>query len=183
VVQDQRSDVRLHRRYLKPAPFVTAAIVILVSGGAIVISPLGIITVCCLICMAFFVIMCYLEGPTKSVTVRRDTLEVNNTISRYLVPAARILSIEYRGGLGVLVRVEGDKTIWIGAMSRSYLRGRDPYLYELKANANSLTDALFAAPVPADHRPVQKRYRWFNLFLYAAVAIGLLTLKLVVAPS
>lgn len=176
-MQDQHNGVRYHRRYLKPTPFVVAAIITLAFGAAIAVVHNGTGTLLGLIGLFAFLILFYLEGPAKSVTVRNGTLEVRNSIHRYEIPPSRILSIEHMATLGVLVRVEGHEPIWVGAFSRSRLQGRQLSSYELKANAKSLTDALFATPAPADQRQLKVTYRWANVSLAAAVAIGLLALE------
>jgi hypothetical protein len=165
---------------LKPTPFVLAAFMTLGFGFAIAIAPTGIVALSCLVCLANFLIMFYLDGPAKSVTVRHDMLEVKNSIRRYVIPHARLLSIEYLYDFGVLVRVEGHEPIWVGAFSRSQIRWRRLSGGELEANAKSLTDALFATPALADHRPVEKGYRWANVLLIVAGAIGFLILNAVV---
>lgn len=181
-VQDQRGDVRYHWRNRKPAPYVAAAFVTLLFGAAIVIMHSGAVTLVGLIAIFTLVTLCYLDGPTKSVTVRDDTLEVRNSIHRYKIPSARILAIDWIEGLSVRVRVEGDKVIEVGAFSRSELRFESLSDAELQANARSLTEALFATPAQADHREVEKGYRWANVLLAAAVT-ALLILGLVVYKS
>src|SRR5690348_10747223 len=162
-MQDQRGDVRYHRRNRKPAPIGAAAFVTVLFGAAIVIMHSRAVTLVGLIAIFTFVTICYLDGPTKSVTVRGDTLEVRNSIHRYKVPPARILAIDWIEGLSVRVRVEGDQVIEVGAFSRSRLRSEGLSDAELQANAKSLTEALFATPAPADHREVEEGYRWGNV--------------------
>jgi hypothetical protein len=134
-----------------------------------------------LIALFTFLTLFYLDGPAKSVTVRNGTLEVRNSIHQYVIPSSLILSIEYMADLGVFVRVEGHKPIWVGAFSRSQLRWQKVSAGELRANAKSLTDALFATPVRADDRQMENGYRWVNVLLRAACVIALLILR-VVAP-
>jgi hypothetical protein len=176
-VQDQRAGVRYHRRYLKPTPFVVAAFMTLAFGAVIAIVHSGIGTLLCLIALFTFLTLFYFEGPAKSVTVRDGTLEVRNSIHRYEIPPSRILTIEHMADRGVFVRVEGHKPIWVGAFSRSQVQFRGLSSYELRANAKSLTDALFATPAPADQRRLKATYRWGNVFLITAVAVGLLVLE------
>jgi hypothetical protein len=182
-VHDQRGDVRYHRRYLKPTPFVMAAFTTLGFGAAMVILHSGIVTMLGLIAIFTLLTGCYLEGPAKSVTVRNDTLEVRNSFFRYVIPPARILAIDHVEDFGVRVRVEGDDVIRVGAFSRSQLRFRRLSEAELQANAGSLTDALFATPAPADHREVERRYRWGNVLLAAAALTALLIPSVVMHKS
>jgi hypothetical protein len=180
-VQDQRGGVRYHRRYLKPAPFVVAAFMTLAFGATIPIVHTGISTVAGLIAILTLLTLCYLDGPAKSVTVRNNTLEVRNSIHRYEIPPSRILSIDHMEDLGVRVRVQGDdKPIWVGAFSRTQIRFQSLSSYELRANAKSLTDALFATPAPVDQRQLKATYRWAHIFLIAVVCIALLVLMWVV---
>jgi hypothetical protein len=183
MVQGQRSGVQYHWRYLKPAPFVLAATMTLGFGAQIVIVHTSIGTLFGLLSAPMFLITSYLEGPANSVAVRHGKLEVENAIRRYVIPPARILSIDV-AGLGVRVRVEGDdKEILIGAFSRSVMRWQGMHAQELQANTRSLTEALFATPAPADHDRVKKRYRWVNMLLIAAEVISFLALNAVINGS
>jgi hypothetical protein len=65
------------------------------------------------------------------------------------------------------------------SFSRTQLRWRQLSTGELRANAKSLTDALFATPVPAGDRPMENGYRWVNVLLAAARVIALLSLEVV----
>jgi hypothetical protein len=177
MVQGQHGGVRYHRRYLEPTPFVLAAFTTLGFGVVIAVLHSGIGTLSGLILIPTFLTFFYLDGPAKSVTVRHDTLEVRNSIRRYAIPAARILTIEHVAPVGVLVRVEGHRPIWVNAMSRGRFRWRNLSTAELETNAKSLSDALFATPAPAGQRQVQAGYRWVNLLLIAACGIGLLILN------
>ena len=177
-MQGQRSGVHYDRRYLKPTPFVMAAFLTLGFGAMIAIVHSATGTLFGLVCLANFLIWIYLTGPAMSVTVRRDALlEVNNSFERYVIPPGRIDSIGYVAALGVRVSMAGDKQVWIGALSRGRFRWKRLSDQELEANAKSLTDALFATPPPADHRPVTKRLRWANVLAVVAGAIGLLILN------
>jgi hypothetical protein len=179
-MQGQRSGVQYHRRYLKPTPFVMAAFMTLGFGAMIAIVHSGTGTLFGLICLANFLIWIYLTGPAMSVTVRRDTLlEVNNSFIRYVIPPGRIDSIGYVAALGVRISMEGDKQVWVGALSRGQFRWKKLSDQELEANAKSLTDALFATPPPADHRQVKKGLRWANVLAVVVGGIGLLILNAV----
>jgi hypothetical protein len=152
----------------------------LAFGAGIVIVHSGIGTLFGLIAIFTLLTCFYLDGPAKSVTVRDGTLEVRNSIHRYEIPSSRILTIEHMADSGVLARVEDHKPIWVGAFSPSQVRFRRLSSYELRANAKSMTDALFATPAPADQRQLKATYRWANIFLIAVVAIALLVLEWVV---
>jgi hypothetical protein len=176
-MQDQRGGVRYHRRYMKPTPFVMAAFATLAVGAMIAIVHSSTGTLFGLICLANFLIWIYLTGPAMSVTVRGDTLlEVNNSFVRYVIPPGRIDSIGYVEALGVRVSLEGDKQVWVGALSRGQFRWKRVSDQELEANAKGLTDALFATPPPADLRQVKRGCRWANLFAVVVGATGLLVL-------
>jgi hypothetical protein len=175
-VQDQRGGVQYHQRNLKPTPFVLAAFATLGLGAMIAIVHSGAAVVFGLICLVNLLIWLYLAGPASSVTVRHDILEIDNALVRYAIPRGRVLSIEYVDGFGVRVRIEGDKLIWVGVFTRALLRWKNPSTQELKARAQSLTDALFPTPAPADHREVETSYRWGNLVALAVGAAGLAVL-------
>jgi len=175
----QRSGVPYRRRRMKPTPFVMAAFTTLGIGVAIAVVHSRLGTLVALVCLASFLILCYLDGPAQSVSVRSDTLIVKNWIFQYEVPPARILSIEYIVDLCVLLRVEGRAPISVGAFSRGQMRWKRLPAEELEANARSLTDALFTRPAPADARPVERRLRWANVLLLAAGGVSVLIVHVV----
>lgn len=115
----------------------------------------------------------YVAGPAASVTVRRDTLEISNPLVRHLIPRGKVVSIEPVNRVGIWVRLEGNRVIWVQALSRGLFRWANPSRAELLARANRLGEALSATPAPRDFREVETTYRWANLFGICIGAIGL----------
>lgn len=168
---DDGRDYRVRR--MESAPFVAAGCLVLATGAMVAIRQSGTALLFGLICLVNVLMWFYVAGPAASVTVRRDTLEISNPLVRHLIPRWRVVSIEPVNRVGIWVRLEGNKLIWVQALSRGLFRWTNPSQAELLVRANRLGEALSATPAPRDLREVETTYRWANLLGICIGAIGL----------
>lgn len=152
---------------------MAAGFLVLAIGAVVAIGQSGTALLFGLICLLNALMWLYLAGPAASVAVRRDTLEISNPVIRHLVPRGHVVSVEPVNRVGIWVRLEGNKLIWVQALSRGLVRWTNPSRAELLARAEHLVDALSATPAPSDFREVQTTYRWTNLLGVCVGAIGM----------
>jgi hypothetical protein len=171
----QRGGLRHHLRPLRATPFVIlAASVILPAGVAIAATHNMIAALGISVLVVNHLIWIYLNGPASSVTVRGDTLRINNATRRHVIPRSSVLSIDHFDSVGIRVRIEGERLIWVDAFSRGTRQWRRPSGQALEAQAKELSDALFTAPAPDHYREPEKAYRWPNLIAigFSAICVG-----------
>lgn len=168
---DDGRDYRVRR--MGSAPFVAAGFAVLATGAMVAVDRSGTALLFGLICLLNVLMWLYVAGPAASVTVRRDTLEISNPLVRHLIPRWRVVSIEPVNRIGIWVRLEGNKLIWVQALSRGLFRWTNPSRAVLLGRANRLGEALSATPAPRDFREAETTYRWANLLGICIGAIGL----------
>jgi hypothetical protein len=171
----QRGGLGRHLRPLRATPFVTlgtSVTVAAVAGIAVTHSLTPALLI--FVFVANFLVWAYLQGPSNSVTVRGDTLRINNVIRRYVIPRSSVLAIDHVDLLGIRVRRKSERPIWVDAFSRGtnlWLRPSGP---ALEAQAKELSDALFTTSAPDFYREPEKAYRWPNIIAlaFSAICVG-----------
>jgi hypothetical protein len=171
----QRGGLRQHLRPLRATPFVTlGAVVTLVAGAAIAVTLSMTAALLILVLVANFLIWAYLQGPANSVTVRGDTLRINNMTRRYLIPRSSVLAIDPFDSVGIRVKIKGGRLIWIDAFSRGTNLWLRPSGQALEVQAKELSEALFDTSAPDNYREPETVYRWPNIIaiLFCLICVG-----------
>ncbi len=162
------------RRIIKPM-IVVGILTTLGMGGAMAVKPPGFAWLAGSVVLANILFWIYLMGPVAVVTVRWDTLEVNNAIFKYMIPRARIVAVEPDGAHTILVRAEPDWCISIGAFE-------SPFASDIRSASEQAEEArrletVLAAHAPVDdHRAVTRSVRWANPLGVCLGIIGMLAI-------